>query len=257
MFVACESNQTPEEKLAEARIDAKIIDRYVHLNESFKRNKEDIDSTYFDVKYPILKLENYNSDSVINAQVFHDLKESIAGKGQSTIQKQMKDFVSDYKRFIKRHEDYKHNWTSQFRVDVSTYIPPLVVFKREMIMYTGGAHPNYGYAYQNFDADTGKEIKLEDIFVENYEHILEKIGETAFKQEHKIVGSLLDANFTFPRNKFYVPEEFTLLHKSIMFMYPLYAVAPYSKGSIHFEIPYTELKSIIKPNSIIQKITRK
>ncbi|MBE6302970.1 MAG: DUF3298 and DUF4163 domain-containing protein [Bacteroidales bacterium] len=113
--------------------------------------------------------------------------------------------------------------------------------------YTGGANPNSACIIINFDAETGDEIKLNDIFKENYEEYLSgrltdalaaKIG-AGSRKEIKEKGYL-----TF--NDIYPTENFIMKKDSILFYYNLYEIAPRSAGTTILGFTYDELSTIMK-----------
>lgn len=113
--------------------------------------------------------------------------------------------------------------------------------------YTGGANSNSAYTIINFDAVSGNEIKLNDIFKEDYEEYLnnrltdalaEKIGANS-RKEIKEKGYL-----TF--NDIYPTENFIMKKDSILFYYNLYEIAPRSAGTTILGFTYDELSIIMK-----------
>jgi hypothetical protein len=113
--------------------------------------------------------------------------------------------------------------------------------------YTGGAHPNGASIIINFDSETGCEIKLDDIFKENYEEYLcnrltdalaKKIGATSL-EDIKEKGYLIF-------NDIYPTENFIMKKDSILFYYNLYEIAPRSAGTTILGFTYDELSTIMK-----------
>ena len=113
--------------------------------------------------------------------------------------------------------------------------------------YTGGAHPNSAYTIINFDAQTGDEIKLEDIFKDDYEESLcnrltdalaEKIGARSRKEIQE--KGYLTFNDIFPTENFIIKDD------SILFCYNLYEIAPRAAGITTLGFTYEELSIILK-----------
>ncbi len=113
--------------------------------------------------------------------------------------------------------------------------------------FTGGANPNSAYTIINFDPENGNEIKLCDIFKENYEEYLnnrltdalaEKIGANS-RKEMKEKGYL-----TF--NDIFPTENFIMKKDSILFYYNLYEIAPRSAGTTILGFTYDDLSAIMK-----------
>ena len=113
--------------------------------------------------------------------------------------------------------------------------------------YNGGAHPNSALVIINFDAATGEEIRLDDIFKENYEEYLcnrltdalaEKIGARSRKEIQE--KGYLTFNDIFPTENFIIKDD------SILFCYNLYEIAPRAAGTTTLGFTYEELSIILK-----------
>lgn len=123
----------------------------------------------------------------------------------------------------------------------------VINYTLETNYYTGGSHGAYVLTYINFDAETGNEIGLEDIFKENYEEVLtdrltnalaKHIGAESLEQIHEKGYLTL--------NDMYPTENFALESDSIIFFYNNYDIAPYSMGRTRLVFAYEELKDIMK-----------
>lgn len=113
--------------------------------------------------------------------------------------------------------------------------------------YTGGANPVTACTIINFDPATGDEIKLSDIFKENYEEYLckrladalaRKVGAKSY-EEVKEKGYLT-------YNDIYPTENFIMKKDSILFYYNLYEIAPRSAGTTILGFTYDELSLIME-----------
>ena len=113
--------------------------------------------------------------------------------------------------------------------------------------YNGGAHPNSAYTIINFDPNTGNEIKLNDVFKDNYEEFLnnrlidalaEKIGANSRKEIQE--KGYLTFNDIFPTENFIMKED------SILFYYNMYERAPRAAGTTILGFTYEDLSIILK-----------
>ena len=112
---------------------------------------------------------------------------------------------------------------------------------------TGGTHCNSINTFINFDPQTGNEIKLNDIFKQNYEEFLNnrltdalanKIN--ANNRKEIIEKGYLTFSDIFPT------ENFILKKDSILFFYNCYDIAPYAVGTTTLGFTYEELHEIMK-----------
>ncbi len=120
-------------------------------------------------------------------------------------------------------------------------------YQLELISYEGGAHGNHAISYMNFSKVTGKQLQLEDVFVENYKEPLTVILLDALK-DHLQVESIDELHKEGYLNwtDMYPSRNFLLSPDGVKFYYNAYEIAPYSAGPTELTIPYESLKSILK-----------
>jgi len=121
----------------------------------------------------------------------------------------------------------------------------LKILEQNQKSYTGGAHGNYNKQYTLYDTRRGDLINYSDIF--DYEE-LNRIGEEYFLRQFGIqkTDELEDSGYKFEKNKFYLPNNFTIEEENLRFIYNPYEIASYAEGIIEIEIPIIKLKNIIK-----------
>ena len=120
--------------------------------------------------------------------------------------------------------------------------------------YTGGAHGSYNIVYSNIDLQNLTTIAEEDIFVPNYQKTLANIiiNRLMIQNDVSTRDGLLEIGFfnvdeIFPNNNFFLDDE------GVHYAFNQYEIAPYVMGMIEVNIPYEDLREILKPNSIIDK----
>ena len=120
--------------------------------------------------------------------------------------------------------------------------------------YTGGAHGFYGSSSYTYDFKSEKLISLEDIFVMNYEAILEEAINTQLRIDMNLASdaSLIDEGF-FVEVVTATPN-FMLSETGITFHYNFYEIAPYAYGSFDITVPYDEIRSIIPSGGVIERM---
>ena len=114
-------------------------------------------------------------------------------------------------------------------------------------VYEGGAHPYSIISAVNFDAASGKEIGLHDIFAEGCDSLLTERLTTRLAQQHDVASlqELKEIGFL-TLNDMYVTNNFVMGEDSIYFIYNEYEIAPYALGSSCIGFNYNELKDILK-----------
>ena len=113
--------------------------------------------------------------------------------------------------------------------------------------YEGGAHSTNQLLPLNFEAKTGRLLKLEDIFVDGYEPELTKILLEALKEktDTKSVAQLQEQGYLRPMSM-YPTENFILGDETITFVYNPSEIASYDIGAIELIIPYSDMEKIIR-----------
>lgn len=119
---------------------------------------------------------------------------------------------------------------------------------------TGGAHPNQWSRWINFDFEDGKQLTKENVFLtDSYKDIerilLDKLilqqAELNPEEEVKSLEDLQKLGFLQLTNM-YIPDNFLLSKKNLLFLFNRYDIAPYSAGEIVLEVPYEEIGPYLK-----------
>lgn len=113
--------------------------------------------------------------------------------------------------------------------------------------YNGGAHGLDTYAHLNFDAQSGEETKLQDLFIEDFEESLTAtLLSTLAKQIGVATIDEIEPAGYISTSEFYPTENFLLEKDSIVFLYNEYEIAPYYMGKTRIAVGYNQLENILK-----------
>lgn len=120
----------------------------------------------------------------------------------------------------------------------------------------GGAHPNQWSRWLNFDFVTGRLLAKEDVFHLEAGADIESLllGKLIRKQAEENpdmqVNSLEDLqNMGFLQHtNMFIPDNFLLSKRGMLFLFNRYDIAPYSAGEIVIEVPYEEIGHYLKIN---------
>lgn len=128
-------------------------------------------------------------------------------------------------------------------------------------VFMGGAHGLNTINYLNFNVKTGKLITENDLFMKNtmpklIELIKKRIVEQSKEDEDiEVITKLEKTDYWIdaikPNGNFYLTDE------SLNYVFNPYEIGPYYLGITEVRIPYERLKSILKPNCIINYLIRK
>ena len=158
------------------------------------------------------------------------------------------DIMPFYQEDVKKGEVsawYNYEYTLNSKQTVA--LDSIWGYQLELISYEGGAHGSHTISYMNFSKATGKQLQLEDVFVENYKEPLTVILLDALK-DHLQVESIDELHEEGYLNwtDMYPSKNFLLSPDGIKFYYNAYEIAPYAAGPTEITIPYESLKDILK-----------
>lgn len=113
--------------------------------------------------------------------------------------------------------------------------------------YEGGAHGINQLITLNFEAKTGRQLKLADIFAPGYEEPLKAILMKALKEKtgFMTLSALRDKGYLY-KMEIFPSENFILGEETITFVYNPYEIAPYAVGSTELIIPFSDVKDLLK-----------
>lgn len=123
---------------------------------------------------------------------------------------------------------------------------PLATVVLNSSSYLGGAHGASAQYYFNFDLDREKLVKLTDLLENNQRGALEKLVYQQFKTwvlESELATNVVEYEQAW---KFTLTDNFYLGKQGLILQYGEYEIGPYSAGMPRFEIPYAQLKGIVK-----------
>lgn len=160
-------------------------------------------------------------------------------------------FLQEYATMQSDEPGYDIPWTMEATSKVLHQSERLVSIELTNYSYAGGNHPNYYVSLLNFDAQTGEELLLSDIFTDTLK--LAELAERRFREVRGLApnDSLSDAGF-FWGTSFTLPENIGIKGDSLYFFYNPYEIAPYVMGPTEFSIPIEEVKSVLRKEKIIE-----
>jgi len=239
---------------------------------NYTSRKKQNDSTHkgfaeIHITFPSIK--NFNNKSIqgkINAYLESSLLEKIPGEGDIKKYESYDAMISD---FFNRY-NYEINESKKmdmprdiyfqdyFLIDILNNSGNIISFRQTTSIYEGGAHPNTLFAYKNYNLKTGKEIKLSDVFSGNYLPVLTKIAEKKFRKFYDVSQneSLENAGFWFDKGIFRLNDNYSFNTFAVTFQFNSYEVAAYAMGAPEIIIPYSEIKSIIRPDGLLGKFIK-
>jgi len=225
-----------------------------HIKESNKKLKYDVD-----VQYPQLtgstdpNFEKFNqaARALVTRKVAEFKKDMMpaAGEGEPADEAPEPDETSN--------SDINVTYTVELAKD------DLIAIEFAVSMYSAGAaHPNSHTEVLNFDLKNGRPLKLADLFRPGAKYVQALssycIQELQKKTKEQGDYSMSDDDWI---KKGAAPElanyeNWTITRKGIGITFDPYQVGPYAEGPQHVNVPYANLKDIVKSDSPITQFIK-
>lgn len=205
------------------------------------------DTTKAVISFPLF------SDEKVNQFVEGKIKLTAdSGKNYKSINDYAADFVKGYDDFRTSEKDYPQTWILDIKAKVITQKPGYLSLLSSYMNYSGGAHPNSVFTYINYNPTTHQEILLDSLIQPGSMAKLTAVAEKIFRKNEKLspTASLKDGYF-FEKDTFKLNDNFTVTDQGLKFLYNPYEIKAYVYGTTELLIPFSELKEIAKPNSLL------
>lgn len=248
-------------------IDRDRADEVAFKTIKYEDRTGDCDSAYSEncaqikIEFPEIEFNaNKQVEAAINSKIRHYLLQAVSGDVNfNSFEEMVEKFLGEYESFKKDFPEAFQQWNLERVAKVR--------FNRENIFsvgfseysYLGGAHPNTYISYVNFDLTSGEEIKLENLFNNNFKDELNKIAEPEFRilKELGKDEDLGKAGFWFEDNKFKLNDNFLITDSSLIFYYNNYEITAYAYGPTELEIPYIKIKHLFSEDSLLPDLIKK
>jgi hypothetical protein len=147
-----------------------------------------------------------------------------------SIDQAIEDLSENFEELKKEFGDYGTGWEASITVNELFKTDSILVLETGTMTYFGGAHPNHGIRYFNFNRKAGNLIPLSDI-VKDLAQFTSK-AEKVFNKKYSINedNTYDKAGYQFLGGKFILSANYAFLGDSIRLHYNPYEIAPYSMG---------------------------
>ena len=201
------------------------------------------------VQYPFFKSSNASYiNKVVEDKVKKALHETVFNDDvpNVSVEKMADLIVEDYESFIDEFSDTREKWDINMTV-VSTFQKnQLLSLSFSTEAYTGGAHPNSHIEYVILDVKSKKRLRLEDLVSNEKE--LTAVAERLFRKQKNLSAnqSLQGEGYFFDQGKFKLNDNIGLQQNGLVIYFNNYEIAPYAMGPSAVDIPFYEIKDILK-----------
>jgi hypothetical protein len=208
------------------------------------------DTTSAVINFPVF--DNDNLNNYIKRQVFDffDPKEQV-----TSYQDIANSFINGYNEFSKENPDAEQTWYLQIDIRVLRQFKNYIALAYTHQDFAGGAHGNTSIAYLNYNTETQSPITLNSLFDDHNKKKLTQIAEKIFrKNEGLTTTESLSENYFFENGEFDLAKNFYIGKKGLVFLYNPYEIKAYVNGTTELIVPFTAIKGLSNPNSILSKL---
>jgi len=236
----------------EDRINKELAFTYdtikVESKNEFTKNGRYIAPGKVTIEFPIFKSDTINK--FIAQKVFNFFDE----KEQSTSFQDIADsFIEGYDDFANKSEKVvEQPWSLMINIRVLRKSPTYLSLKYMHYDYVGGAHGNTLISFLNYNPTTNTSITIDSLIQNDKMQALIQVAELIFRKNEKLsTTESLEEKYFFEKGKFKLAENFHVSDSGLLFMYNPYEIKPYSEGYTELLVPFSALKNIAKPNTIL------
>lgn len=214
-------------------------------------DKPDSECTVVNIKYPVFTNQKVLNDSVKRKLITLFWRHS-NNTADISLKKYADDFIRDYEQDTIRDPDGP--WKIESSAKVLLQDSSLVTLYFAGEIYDGAAHGRDGYSFINWDTGRSRIIRLTDLFDQGILVRLTKIVEKKFRKKDNLSDTASLINYPYYSIKdgvFILPSNFLITKKGITFLYNEEELDAWSEGTPQFDIPYAQIKSLLRPNTVV------
>ena len=216
--------------------------------------------------YPVKSSDDMLKDSLNSYFISACFGDKYIGeKPEEVVKQYTENYISEYRRDLepmyaedekdKEDESSIGAWYSYYKgieSHVQYYKKHLLVYRINYNEYTGGAHGIYMSTFLNMDLRTLSPIRLDDIFVGEYQEALTDLLWNQLMADNKVTTrqEVEDMGYT-STGDLEPTENFYLSPKGITFYYNIYEIAPYVMGPVEITLPYEIMSHLLSDDTMV------
>ncbi len=192
--------------------------------------------------------EGSNQADKINPAV-REKMESYLQTGETILQldSAIASYFSSFKKFKAEFPDSYGGWEIEVEGKVTYQSDSTVSIFFSWMSFLGGAHPNHGNSFMNFDPKTGEYFSNDRLILDEaglWENVEKKFRE--FHQVAEAVSLAEDGRFFLPETGFFLANAMGFKEGKFWVIYNPYEIGPYAMGYTELEFSPEELKGMVR-----------
>ncbi|WP_172822584.1 DUF3298 and DUF4163 domain-containing protein [Gramella sp. MAR_2010_147] len=203
-------------------------------------NPEEGDCTFISLVFPVAENGTGEAEK-INKEIENFLLNTIDYQEDGGVEKPeelAENFIKNYQETAREFPEYELPWEATINGKVAYHTPNLISLKFNTDMFTGGAHGYRSTRYLNFDSETGKILKPEDLFTSEFIDFVEK--DFRNKKGIPLNENINSTGLFFENDRFHLPQNIGITNEKVILHYNAYEIAPYAAGN--FILTYSRNK---------------
>ena len=249
-MVSCRWGKPGEDHPAITTDTLKYVYKAIKQRANDCGNKPDSGCTVVKIKYPFFTGQQTLNDTITqNLLAIFQLEDN---KRDNTLQQLAGHFITSYEKDKANDNRPGLVYLLDSRATVIRQDSSLLTIQFTGYGYMGGAHGATSTHFLNWDTKTSKKVTLNNILVDGYHSSLTAIAEKIFRRQENLsdTASLINDYF-FKNGKFNINDNYLIGPMGIRFHYNEYEIKPYAAGSTDLLIPYSQIESLLRPNTVI------
>lgn len=140
------------------------------------------------------------------------------------------------------------DWQKKLSMDVAYNENSILSLRLDKYGYTGGAHGVNITRFRVFDLRKNKPLKLNDLFIKNFDDELNLILEKKLRKLNGVLPEekLIESGFLVDSIQY--NDNFYVNNDGIGFFYNVYEIASYATGTTEIFCSFYELRELLKPD---------
>lgn len=219
-------------------------------------NKPDSTCSVATIVYPEFSGQKVLNDSIAKKLML--LGFNNPDKNPDTSLKQFADnFIKGYIRDNPKKYNPSMFYTLDLKAEVLRQDSGITTLQLGGYIFCGGAHGNSNTTFVNWNTKANRNIELKDMLTDGFEPELKRTAEAIFRKQEKLSDtSSLARDYFFKDNKFALNDNYSITPLGLRFLYNQYEIKPYAAGITELFIPYKNIQSLLRPNTVVSQFTK-
>ncbi len=247
LFLAISACQNGKDKAKQANKKDTLSYSYDSVRVNSKNIPNSIDTAKASITFPVFKNDTLNQ--FIKRKVFDFFAEE---EPATSYQDVANSFIKGYDSFVSENQGTQQSWFLIIKINVLKQTSNYLSLKYIHSDYAGGAHGNTNISFLNYNTKTNTMLTLDSLIEKGKMEALIQVAEGIFRKNEKLTPTeTLTDNYFFDKGKFALAQNFHVTDAGLVFLYNPYEIKPYSEGYTELIVPFSALKKIAKPNTIL------